>query len=95
MPPGMLRFLLSLLALVSGLAVPGMADARVFGPCGTQIGAAAELNAEAQASTAQIGAQPGQRPAQSLQSLVPALAYTPASVTAAPTVLIGSDRARQ
>ena len=91
----MLRFLLSLLALVSGLAVPGTADARAYGPCETEIGARVEAPAEAPVAVSHAAVlsarQPSPRPL--LETPVDWLAagYAPAI----PAVLIGIDRARE
>jgi len=89
----MLRFLLSLLALVSGLAVPGMAEARLYGPSETEIGVLAEVAQAAPAevrSVAQVMPRPQARPLRSLPVIRPGLAY----VSPAP-VHIGIDRARE
>lgn len=89
----MLRFLLSLLALVSGLAVPGMAEARLYGPSETEIGARAEVAEAAPAEDLRIALaapRPQARPLRSIPVVRPGLAY----VSPAP-VHIGIDRARE
>ena len=89
----MIRLLLSLLALITGVAVPGMAQARDFGACGTEIGAQAEVGQAAAAEVVQ--------PARCV-----ALAVAPTPLESEPRwreatgpvirpVLIGIDRARQ
>ncbi|MDE2405428.1 MAG: hypothetical protein KGM17_12240 [Sphingomonadales bacterium] len=89
----MLRFLLSLLALVSGLAVPGMADARAFGASETEIGVLADAVPPAPAEAAHaalLPARPSAGPAQRIRVVRPTLA-----VAAPAPVLIGIDRARE
>ena len=91
----MLRFLLSVLALVSGLAVPGTADARAFGPCETEIGARVEIGAEAQATVAHAAVLSARRPSPRLQPETPVVWLSTDFAPAIPAVLIGIDRARE
>jgi len=89
----MLRFLLSVLALVSGLAVPGTVAARDLGPSGTAIGALAEA---AQTTTAEVPnaarilARPATPRERGFVIVRPSLA---AFTVPVPTVILGSDRA--
>jgi hypothetical protein len=89
----MIRLLLSLLALLTGATVPGMAQACDFAGSGTEIGARAEAGQQASAEAVQPQAP-------SAFAAVPAI-REPTQVArelAAPrvaTVLIGIDRARQ
>ena len=91
----MIRLLLSLLAMVSGLAVQGMpAQARLCGACETEIGAQAPARASAQVAVRVTALAIGQR-TPSTRSVSPALRLPAAFVVARPGVLIGIDRARQ
>lgn len=88
----MIRLLLSLLALILGLVVPGMAEARVYGVCETEIGAAAETAREAPVVAPQAMAlitRPGTPGLFHEAPLTPRTTNAPAPAT----VLIGIDRA--
>ncbi|MBU6266392.1 MAG: hypothetical protein KGN34_02545 [Sphingomonadales bacterium] len=89
----MLRFLLSLLALISGLAVPGMAEARLYGPSETEIGAPANPVQAAPAEARHAALIPA-RPCFRLRRGIPVVRPGLAFAVPAP-VLVGIDRARE
>ena len=88
----MIRLLLSLLALITGVTVPGMAQACDFAGSSTEIGAQADAGEQASVETAQPQVLPTFA-APASREVAPAVrAFT---APRAPTVLIGIDRARQ
>jgi hypothetical protein len=91
----MIRLLLSLLALVSGLAVQGVpAQARLCAAHDTEIGAPAPARVAAHVAVrgAALAVVQG---APAAQIVGPALRLPVAQIVARPGVLIGIDRARQ
>ncbi len=92
--PPMIRLLLSLLALVSGLAVQGVpAQALVCGAHDTEIGVPASAQAAHGAVRVAALAVVQRAPAAPAIGLAPSLPV--ASIVARPGVLIGIDRARE
>jgi len=91
----MIRLLLSLLALVSGLAVQGApAQARLCAPHETEIGAQAPVQMAAHVAV-RVAALAVVPRAPSALTVGPVLRLPAAMVVAQPGVLIGIDRARQ
>jgi len=91
----MIRLLLSLLALVSGLAVQGgPAQARLCVGHDTEIGAQAPAQVATQVAV-RVAPLPMVQHAPSLQTLSPVQRLPAALVVAHPGVLIGIDRSRE
>lgn len=89
----MIRLLLSLLALLTGATVPGMAQACDFAGSNTEIGARAEAGQQAAAEASQPLA-PGAFAAEPARWQTTPAAREFAAPRVA-TVLVGIDRARQ
>jgi hypothetical protein len=91
----MIRLLLSLLALVSGLAVQGVpAQARLCGAHDTEIGAPAPAQVAAHVAV-RVAALGVVHRAPAALDMGPALRLPTAQTDARPGVLIGIDRARE
>jgi len=89
----MIRLLLSLLALLTGATVPGMAQAGDFAGSSTEIGARAETGQQPCAEAAQLQAPGAFAAVPATREPAPAAGEYPAPRVA--TVLIGIDRAHR
>jgi hypothetical protein len=89
----MIRLLLSLLALLTGATVPGMAQACDFAGSSTEIGASADAGQQASAEAVQPQAPGAFAALPATREPMPAASEYPAPRVA--TVLIGIDRARR